>query len=247
MNKLNVFLLVFCFHIYLWSVAQEDTDDGMIDTEKERVAPTSVVDSLYLEDQFYLGFTYDYLAGKASNVVQHNLSRGLHLGYIRDLPLNAERNLGFGLGIGYAYDRVYNNMLAKKTSAGISYEIVEHFRDLNLSRNFFETHTIEIPAEFRFRTSTPYSHKFWRVYAGVRLAYIFSSKSLYTADDVSTSFANSQLNREFQLKPYIAFGYNALNFFVQYNLTPLLKNAETTDGTSLKSNILQIGLMFYIL
>ena len=81
----------------------------------------------------------------------------------------------------------------------------------------------------------------------MRLAYIFSSKSLYTADDVSTSFANSQLNREFQLKPYIAFGYNALNFFVQYNLTPLLKNAETTDGTSLKSNILQIGLMFYIL
>ena len=78
MNKLNVFLLVFCFHISLWSVAQEDTDDGMIDTEKERVAPTSVVDSLYLEDQFYLGFTYDYLAGKASNVVQHNLSRGLH-------------------------------------------------------------------------------------------------------------------------------------------------------------------------
>ena len=138
-------------------------------------------------------------------------------------------------------------MLAKKTSTGISYEIVEHFRDLNLSRNFFETHTIEIPAEFRFRTSTPYLHKFWRVYAGVRLAYIFSSKSLYTADDVSTSFANSQLNREFQLKPYIAFGYNALNFFVQYNLTPLLKNAETTDGTSLKSNILQIGLMFYIL
>ena len=115
MNKLNIFLLVFCFHISLWSVAQEDTDDGMIDTEKERVAPTSVVDSLYLEDQFYLGFTYDYLAGKASNVVQHNLSRGLHLGYIRDLPLNAERNLG----IGYAYDRVYNNMLQKRLVQGL--------------------------------------------------------------------------------------------------------------------------------
>ena len=53
--------------------------------------------------------------------------------------------------------------------------------------------------------------------------------------------------RSFQLKPYIAFGYNALNFFVQYNVTPLLKNTYTTDGTNLKSNILQIGLMFYIL
>ena len=247
MNKLSTILLLFVFHFFLFAVAQEESDDGMIHTKQGTTSVTTEVDSHYLEDQFYLGLTYDYLAGKARSVVQHNLSRGIHLGYLRDLPINEKRNIGFVIGLGYAYDLVYNNMVANKTSSGVSYEIVEHFKDLNITRNFFETHSVELPIEFRFRTSTPYSHKFWRVYAGTRFAYIFSGRSLYTANGVSTSFQNSDIAHTFQVKPFIAFGYNALNFFVQYNITPLLKDAKTTDSTSLRANVLQIGLIFYIL
>nr|WP_314785368.1 porin family protein [uncultured Capnocytophaga sp.] len=247
MNKLNRILLLFTLHFSLFTFAQENNDDGMISTPQTATATDTEADLHYLEDQFYFGLTYDYLAGKANNVVQHNLSRGIHVGFIRDLPMNKARNVGFGVGIGYAYDLVYNNMVANKTVSGVNYEIVERFSDRNITRNFFETHSVEIPVEFRFRTSTPYSHKFWRVYTGARFAYIFSGRSLYTADGVSIAFQNSDIAHTFQVKPFIAFGYNALNFYVQYNLTPLLKDAKTTDGTSLKSNVLQLGLLFYIL
>ncbi|GJH41571.1 hypothetical protein RCZ04_21210 [Capnocytophaga sp. HP1101] len=247
MNKLNTILLLFALHFSLFTYSQEDSDDGMINTSGTATATNTMADLHYLEDQFYFGLTYDYLAGKANSVVQHNLSRGIHVGFVRDLPVNKARNVGFGVGIGYAYDLVYNNMVANKSTSSITYEIVEHFNDLNITRNFFETHSVEIPVEFRFRTSTPYSHKFWRVYTGARFAYIFSGRSLYTANGVSTAFQNSDIAHTFQVKPFIAFGYNALNFYVQYNVTPLLKDAKTTDGTSLKSNVLQLGLLFYIL
>ena len=240
---------IFAFLFLLLTInafAQEDSDDGMIETGGNTISGTTI-DMRYLEDQFYVGMTYDYLAGKASNVVQHNLSHGIHIGFVRDVPMNQKRNVGLGIGLGYAYDVVYNNMVANRSGDVVSYEIVEHFRDLNISRNYFKTHAIEMPVEFRFRTSTPESHKFWRVYTGVRLAYLFSGRSLYTAGEVDTSFQNDDITKTFQLKSFIAFGYNALNFFVQYNLSPFLKDAKTADGTSLKSNVLQIGLLFYIL
>ena len=215
MNKLNIILLLI---LPLFTYAQEDTDDGLIVSPQSATSTLTTIDNRYLEDQFYVGLTYDYLAGKASSVVQHNLSHGIHLGFIRDLPINQKRNLGFGIGIGYAYDVVY-----------------------------FKTHAIEIPVEFRFRTSNPTSHKFWRVYAGMRFSYLVGGRSLYTANDIDTSFQNPDIAKKFQLKTFAAFGYNALNFFVQYNLSPLLKDVKTTDGTSLSSNVLQIGLIFYIL
>ena len=244
MNKIFFPFLFLLFTINAFG--QEDSDDGMIGTAASTISGTTT-DLHYLEDQFYIGLTYDYLAGKANSVVQHNLSHGIHAGFIRDLPLNKKRNLGFGIGVGYAYDVVYNNMVANRALDVVTYEIVEHFKDLSISKNYFKTHAIEIPVEFRFRTSTPESHKFWRVYTGVRLAYLFGGRSLYTANEVDTSFQNVDIAKTFQLKTFIAFGYNALNFFVQYNLSPMLSDAKANDGTSLKSNVLQIGLLFYIL
>ena len=139
MNKLNIILLLLTLHFSLFTYAQENSDDGLIGSTQSSTANPSTVDTHYLEDQFYVGLTYDYLAGKASSVVQHNLSHGIHLGFIRDLPINQKRNLGFGIGLGYAYDVVYNNMVANKTATGVSYEIVEHFRDLNISKNYFKS------------------------------------------------------------------------------------------------------------
>ena len=74
MNKLNIILLL----LPLFTYAQEDSDDGLIASPQSATSTLTTIDNRYLEDQFYVGLTYDYLAGKASSVVQHNLSHGIH-------------------------------------------------------------------------------------------------------------------------------------------------------------------------
>src|SRR5690606_31763069 len=60
-----------------------------------------VVDTKYLEDQFYVGLTYNFLMDMPTDVTQRNLSYGLHGGFIKDIPLNLGRTVGLGIGIGY--------------------------------------------------------------------------------------------------------------------------------------------------
>ncbi|MDO5608064.1 MAG: porin family protein [Capnocytophaga sp.] len=237
---------VFLFSVIGWVAQAQDDDDGFIRQQKDIIVKDTL-DTRYFEDQFYLGVTYNLLTPKADNVAQQNLSRGILFGFQKDIPLNERRNVGLGVGIGYSYDLIYSNMVALRINGVTNYSIVESLSDEGLSKNYFETQTLEFPIEFRWRTSTAESHKFWRVYTGVRLGYMFNGKNLFKRDDLKISFKNPDLSRKWQFKIYTAFGYNTWNFFVQYTLTPLLKDAVTTDNISLKSNTLQMGLMFYIL
>src|SRR5690606_9559354 len=68
------------------------------------------VDTKYLEDQFYIGLGYNLLLNKPDLLSQRNLSYGLQLGFIKDLPLNPERNFGLGVGVGYAVNSYYSNI-----------------------------------------------------------------------------------------------------------------------------------------
>lgn len=225
--------------------AQHEDDGVFVDnnTKKDTVA----LDEKYFEDQFYLGFTYDLLVSKPENVVQHNFSRGIHLGFLKDIPVNKQRNIGFAIGLGYVYDLFYSNIVAYRANGETTYNIVESLDDEGLSKNYFETQTIEFPVEFRWRTSTAESHKFWRIYTGIRIGYVFHSKNLYEKDELKISFENNDISNKWNFKAYTTFGYNTINFMVQYNFTPLLKDAKTANGTSLKSGVLQMGVMFYIL
>ena len=58
------------------------------------------VDKRYLEDQFYAGITYNFMLSLPDDVSQRNFSYGLQSGFIKDIPLNADRNLGLGIGLG---------------------------------------------------------------------------------------------------------------------------------------------------
>ena len=187
MNTLKIILITPLLLLPLLTTAQQEVDDGMIAITKTTTT-TKSIGTKYLEDQIYVGLTYNYLANKATNVVQHNLSYGINLGFIRDLPINQERNVGFGVGFGMAYDIVYNNMVVNKVGHNYTYNIIEHFADHNITRNYFRTYSVELPIEFRYRTSTPQSHKFGRIYTGARLSYIFSATRLYTANEVSLFF-----------------------------------------------------------
>ena len=72
------------------------------------------VDTHYLEDQFYLGITYNWLISKPDDIKQHSFSRGLFGGYQRDIPLNKARNIGLAAGVGLSYQLTYINLKAQE-------------------------------------------------------------------------------------------------------------------------------------
>lgn len=105
---------------------------------------------------------------------------------------------------------------------------------------------IEAPLEFRWRSSNATSYKFWRIYAGLRLGYIYYSKSTYKDEDVKITVNNIPELDKFRLGTTLTFGYNTFNFHVYYNLTPMFKNANLED-VSVDMSVFKVGLMFYIL
>ncbi len=225
------FLLIVFFGSTFWAPAQTQSR-------------TAVLDSLYREDQFYIGANYNFLFNKPAGVTQRNLSYGIQLGFIRDIPLNTNRNVGLGIGLGYSFDNYYTNLLASKTNQGIVYSVLGGG---TFKRNKIENHLIQMPLEFRWRTSTATDFKFWRIYTGINIGYVFASRSKFVSDSEKASFANSDV-RNFQYGLSFNFGYGTWNIHLYYALNPLLNNGIVTDeGESIKMKPLQLGLVFYIL
>ena len=81
------------------------------------------VDLNYLEDQFYVGLTYNFILNKPADINQQNLSYGLQLGFIKDLPLNTSRTFAIGLGLGYAVNSYYSNLQIEELANGFQYSI----------------------------------------------------------------------------------------------------------------------------
>lgn len=200
--------------------------------------------SKYFEDQFYIGLTYNILVDRPSNVSQNNFSNGLQFGFIKDLPLNTRRNVGLGIGLGLAKNSYFSNLQALEVENDIIYEVIgnEPYR-----RNKVSLYLIEMPFEFRWRTSTIDSYRFWRVYTGVKLGYAISARSKYVSADEKLNFSNPDIDK-FQYGVYFSFGYNTWNFYGYYQLNNLFKDSmiEST-GEQIKMRPLNIGLMFYIL
>jgi len=71
--KISIFIICFAF-VFQYSFSQE--------------IENKPVDSLYKEDQFYAGLTYNFLGNKPINLSQSGFSFGFHFGFIKDMPIN---------------------------------------------------------------------------------------------------------------------------------------------------------------
>ena len=203
------------------------------------------VDLNYLEDQFYVGLTYNFILNKPADINQQNLSYGLQLGFIKDLPLNSSRTFALGVGMGYAVNSYYTNLSIVELANDFQYGIVDS--DLGAKRNKLETHLLEIPIEFRWRNSTPTEYKFWRLYLGAKLGYAFGSRSKLVTDSGKDSFYVTDVEK-FRYGLMANFGYNTFNIHVYYALNNLFKDGLSLDtGQDLTFTPLRIGFIFYIL
>lgn len=202
------------------------------------------IDSLYREDQFYVGVTYNSLINKPSGLSQGRISTGFSLGFLRDMPVNKSRTIAIAPGIGLAYNNYNQNLAITSTNQGQVYTIVDS--DANYNKNRFEQLFVEVPVEFRWRSSTPESTKFWRVYGGFKFSYLVFDKSVYVDDQVKSTITNNKDFNKMLYGAYISTGYNTVNVYFYYGLNSLFKSAKI-DNEPIKMSSMNIGVMFYIL
>lgn len=198
-------------------------------------------DERYFEDQFYLGLSYNFLLNHPEGSNQRNLSYGLSAGLIKDIPINPRGTYAIGIGAGIALNSYYSNLVANLSGDAIVYSIED-----NITRSKLETHLIEFPLELRWRNSTIEEYKFWRIYTGIKAAYVAGARSKFVSDTASDGFYNTDLSK-FQYGLTLSFGYNTFNLHAYYALTNLFDGKASVNNEILQYKPLRIGLIFYIL
>ncbi len=230
MKYTYILLLFICG--FQWSFSQE--------------AVAKEVDSLYKEDQFYIGVTYNLLSNKPKDVSQSGFSTGFHIGFIKDMPINKRRNVSIGLGVGYSGNSFNQNMLINKDNSNTTtYSVLTDID--TYSKNKFSMHLVEMPFEFRWRTSKASTYNFWRIYAGFKIGYAFSNTTNHVGDLGTLKHSDISSFNKVQYGLTLSIGYNTWNLYVYYALNPIFSSDAKLDGNSIDMKAIKIGLMFYIL
>jgi len=103
-----------------------------------------------------------------------------------------------------------------------------------------------MPFEFRWRTSTPEKYNFWRIYGGIKFAYLITAKTKFTDSEVVLTTKNIPEFNRIQYGATLAAGYGNWNLYFYYGLSPLFKDA-LFNGKKIDLKDVNIGLKFYIM
>jgi len=229
----RLLLLLMCLSLVQVTLAQSRID-------------TTQVDQKYREDQFYISLTYNLLSNKPNKVTQSGFSSGIHFGFIRDIPINTRRNIAIGVGLGVSTNSYNQNLFIQEDNQNIEFTVLKDEGDY--TKNKFSTFLIEFPLEFRWRTSTASTYKFWRIYTGVKLGYVLFNRTKYKGN-LSSDFKlyNIDVFNDFQYAFTFSAGYGNYTIHLNLPLNPIFDNQNTTDGDLIDMKTVKIGLIFYIL
>jgi len=205
----------------------------------------TTVDSLYREDQFYFGITYNTLQNKPAGLSQNSFSTGLNIGFLRDMPLNKERTVAIAAGLGVSYKLYQHNLLISENQNIYNYSVIDN--SINFSNNNFSLFLLEAPIEFRWRKSNALSHRFFRIYSGFKASYVVSNRYIHTSSLGDYKIKNIKDFNSLQYGVYFAIGYNTWNFYSYYGLDSIFKNSTQINSEKLDLKTLNFGLQFYIL
>ncbi|WP_299333614.1 porin family protein [uncultured Psychroserpens sp.] len=207
----------------------------------------SIVDRKYREDQFYASVTYNLLGNKPSGVSQSGFSSGFHFGFIRDMPINERRNVAIGIGLGISTNSYNQNLLISEDNGSLNYTVLED--DVSFNKNKFTTYLVEMPFEFRWRTSTAKDYDFWRIYTGIKVGYVVYNSSKFNGSPDDIKISNIDNFNAFQYGLTLSAGYSNVNFHLYYGLNTIFDtDAKLSENSnSVEMNAVKIGLIFYIL
>ena len=202
------------------------------------------LDDKYREDQIYFGVYYNSLADSPNDFSQNKFSSSVNLGFIRDFPLNKERNFGLGIGLGLSTSSFHNNLKFSNSNGQFDVAIISDSE--TFTKNKWALNELEFPFELRWRTSSAEKYKFWRIYFGIKTSYVFSSKHIFDSSSGKTELNDLPFNI-FQSGFTLNAGNNTWNLGLYIGLQPILNEDFTKNYSSIK-NIKQfkVGLVFYV-
>ncbi len=212
----------------------------------------STLDSLYkpdphyLEDQFYFGISYIVLKDLPDDMTQNGFSNTVKFGFIRDIPVNEQRNFGFGVGLGLSWENYYQNLRISvdEQTGDIQYQLLINE---NYQSNSFQLNKIDIPLEIRWRGSTPEKYKFWRLYSGIVISYVYKTAANYVTDQMDVTYKKINIINPWQFGANISAGYGTWNFTFYYGLSNLLKKDLELNGENFNVKNMQFGFVYYFL
>jgi hypothetical protein len=199
------------------------------------------VDSLFREDQFYASISYVLMNNKPDGYSQHSFSSSVSLGFLRDFPISKNRHWAVAFGAGYNYNDIKYNLKIAPNIPVNTYAL-----DNSYDKSKLIMHSVEFPLEIRWRNASYESHKFWRIYSGFKVNYIFSDKSNFVSPTESYVIKNNTDINKLQYGPYISVGYNTINLYAYYGLNSIFNDVELSNQ-SLDLSLLNVGFVFYIL
>ncbi len=194
----------------------------------------------YWEDQLYINVSYNILNNQPQGVSKSGFSFGFSGGYIKDISLIKSGKIAIGIGLGYGFDS-FNHRLKVMEATPNNFQI-----DNTITGNKLILHNIEMPIQFRWRSSTVNTYSFWRFYTGIKLSYNLSNSFSYVDSGTKINISNLSEYNKFQTGLILSVGYGTFNFHVYYGLIPILKGASL-NGNVINTNIARFGLSFYLL
>lgn len=205
--------------------------------------PKFKIDSLYREDQFYFGITYNNLVANPKGYSDDKIAAGFTAGFLRDMPINKNRTVALATGIGFTHNNYNHNLGVSGSSKNPIYTFLVG-GDYN--KNKLSTLTIDLPIELRWRSSTFESTKFWRIHAGFKLSYLLHDRSFNESNGTKLIIKNNTDLNHLLYGVQLAAGYNSFNIYFQYGLNSLFEKGKVGDQP-LQFKNLNIGVLFYIL
>jgi len=203
-------------------------------------------DPHYLEDQIYFGISYMVLKNLPEGMQQNGFSNAVKLGFIRDIPVNERRNFGFGIGLGLSWKAFYQNLRVSvdEQTGAINYYLLTQEKYIS---NSFHFRQLDIPLEIRLRGSTPEKYKFWRIYGGLTVSYVYGNSANYVTNKINVSYQDIHIIEPWQFNLHLSAGYGTWNFSFSYGLSPLLKRDLQLNGQNFNIKSMDFGIMYYFL
>ncbi|MDY7396016.1 porin family protein [Aureibaculum sp. 2210JD6-5] len=216
---------------------------GVLSAQNDTIINKDTIkDSRYLEDQIYIGLSYILMNKLPDSISSNGFSNSLVLGFIKDIPLNERRNLALGVGLGYGRHTYYQNLKITRPDEITQFEVGDGFKS-----NKFSLHAVEVPIEFRWRTSTIDKYKFYRIYFGGKISYAFATNSKFRGSDNTVKINRIDELNKLQYGLSLSMGYGTWNLNIYYGLSDLFSKANLNDTTPIKIKEFRVGLIFYIL